>query len=145
MSENALYPDSYVIWTVPVLTPEDLFPYKKGSSPRSHLLTSATVSIPVYTACTTSVAQNLSNMSRSSFEIDAAGFHCVTEIAPKSSFLYVNRSPIRSSHFMYPHSSYPIYCEHSFKITEEKVLTLFHIYNWLDRTVFCPTVTFSYV
>ena len=41
-----------------------------------------------------SMAQNLSDMSRY-FEIGEEQFRSVTEIAPKSPFLCVNRSPIR--------------------------------------------------
>ena len=42
-----------------------------------------------------SVAQNLSDMKHSTFEIGAAQLCNVSEIAPKSPFLFVNRSPIR--------------------------------------------------
>ena len=42
-----------------------------------------------------SVAQNLSDMKHSTFEIGATQLCCVTEIAPKSPFLCVNRSLIR--------------------------------------------------
>ena len=41
------------------------------------------------------VAQNLSDMWLSTFEISAAQLRSVTEIQPKSPFLCVNRSPIR--------------------------------------------------
>ena len=42
-----------------------------------------------------SVAQNLSDMKHSTFENGAAQLCNVSEIAPKSPFLYVNRSLIR--------------------------------------------------
>ena len=42
-----------------------------------------------------SVAQNLSDMKHSNFEIGAAQLCNVSEIAPKSPFLSVNRGPIR--------------------------------------------------
>ena len=42
-----------------------------------------------------SVAQNLSDMWRSTFEIGSAQLRFVTEIAPLEQFLCVNRSPIR--------------------------------------------------
>ena len=42
-----------------------------------------------------SVAQNLSDMKHSTFENGAAQLYNVLEIAPKSPFLFVNRSPIR--------------------------------------------------
>ena len=41
-----------------------------------------------------SVVQNLSDMKHSTFEIGAAQLCNVSEIAPKSPFLFVNRSPI---------------------------------------------------
>ena len=55
-----------------------------GSSPLSYLF-----------ALHQSVAQNLSDMKRSTFETGAAQLRSVPEIAPKSPFLFVNRSPIR--------------------------------------------------
>ena len=41
------------------------------------------------------VAQNLSDVKHSTLEIGAAQLRSVPEIAPKSPFLFVNRSPIR--------------------------------------------------
>ena len=63
-----------------------------GSSPRSYLFTSAKVRM-VFTLHQ-SMAQNLSDMSRY-FETGEAQFRSVTEIAPKSPFLCVNRRPTR--------------------------------------------------
>ena len=65
-----------------------------GSSPRSYLFTSAIRSKYLFTLYR-SVAQNLSDMRRSTLEIGAAQLRSVTEIAPKSPFLYVIRSPIQ--------------------------------------------------
>ena len=42
-----------------------------------------------------SIAQHLSDMQHSTFEITAAQFHSVTEIAPLQPFLCVKRSAIR--------------------------------------------------
>ena len=42
-----------------------------------------------------SVAQNLSDMKHSTFEIGSAKLHSVSEIGPKSPFLRVNESPKR--------------------------------------------------
>ena len=78
---------------VPVLTPEYLLPSQWI------LVLAPTYSLPVQSeyllTLHQSVAQNLSDMRRSTSEIGAAQLRSVTEIAPKSPFLYVNRSPIR--------------------------------------------------
>ena len=52
---------------------------------------------PVHTKpkCGAGVAQNLSDMWLSTFEISASPLRSVTEIPPKSQTLRVNRSPIR--------------------------------------------------
>ena len=55
-----------------------------GSSPLSYLFT-----------LHQNVTQNLSDVKHSTFEIATAQLRNITEIAPKSPFLCVNRSPIR--------------------------------------------------
>ena len=66
-----------------------------GSSPRPYVFTSATVRIVFTQQQSITMAQNLSEMWRSTFKIGAAQLHSVTEIAPPQlKFLCVNRSPI---------------------------------------------------
>ena len=64
-----------------------------GSSPRSYLLTSAPIRIPVHTA--TKNGRNLPDIrSRSTFKIGAAQVISVAEIPVKSPILCVNRSAL---------------------------------------------------
>ena len=56
-----------------------------GSNPLSYLFT-----------LHQTVTQNLSDVKHSTFEIAEAQLRNVTEMAPKSQFLFVNRSPIRT-------------------------------------------------
>ena len=56
------------------------------------------------------MAQKLSDMWRSSFDIGAMQLHSVTEITPKSRLLCVNRNPIRFSRLR---KSYLVQHEHS--------------------------------
>ena len=62
-----------------------------------------------------SVAQNLSDMKHSTFEICAVQLRSVPEIAPKSPFLFVNRSPIRYDF----RAGAKVYCESNFSVLIE--------------------------
>ena len=73
-----------------------------------HLFTSATNRIHFTQALHRSFAQNLSAI----FEIGEAQLPSVTGIAPRSSFLCVNRRPTRYG-FWCRRESYPVWCEHS--------------------------------
>ena len=72
-----------------------------GSSPRSYLLTSASIRIPVHTA--TKNGRNLPDIrSRSTFKIGAAQVISVAEIPVKSPILFVNRSALSGAPVFVP-------------------------------------------
>ena len=72
-----------------------------GSSPRSYLLTSAPIRIPVHTA--TKNGRNLPDIrSRSTFKIGAAQVISVAEIPVKSPILFVNRSALSGAPVFVP-------------------------------------------
>ena len=84
-----------------------------GSSPRSYLLTSAPIRIPVHTA--TKNGRNLPDIrSRSTFKIGAAQIISVAEIPVKSPILCVNRkAPYPVHPFSCQQLNCPISCEKS--------------------------------
>ena len=75
-----------------------------GSNPLSYLFT-----------LHQTVTQNLSDVKHPTFEIAKVQLRNVTEIAPKSQFLFVNRSPIPCDF----RAGAKVWCEHSISLLIE--------------------------
>ena len=86
-----------------------------NSSSRSCLSTSATVVIDVHAAAKYGTKPLQYVLSHNTFEIVAAQLCAVTETAPKTQFLCVNRGP-NPVWFSWRRKSFPEYCEYSLKV-----------------------------